>query len=298
MIMSDQRELPYISIVVPFYNAQRYIAACVEALLAQTYPAERCEIIMVDNNSSDGSAEVVRRHARIKLLSEQRQGAYAARNRGLDEVQGEIIAFTDPDCVPASDWLGEVAEAMSDPAVQIVIGSHQFGGRGLLLSMLVAYEEEKKEYTYNSSIKVLYHGHNNNMAVRKRLFDQIGAFVERPRGADTIFVRRCVDQYGCSAVRHIPSMRVRHLEIDSVYKYYSKCSIYRRSRRAYRPMAFVRGLTNRERLLVFRRTVSNQGYSVAEAALLFALLTVGLTHCTLRSYLPGLERGMGKRRRA
>src|SRR5881628_2239659 len=100
-----------ISVVVPFYNEQRYIGDCIEALLAQDYPGEQYEIILVDNNSSDRSCEIVKSHQRIKLLSEKRQGDFAARNRGLEEAKGGIIAFTDSNCAPAKDWLQKIEAA-------------------------------------------------------------------------------------------------------------------------------------------------------------------------------------------
>lgn len=103
------------------------------------------EIIMVDNNSTDSSVELVRKYPRIKLLSEQRQGSYAARNRGVAASKGTIIAFTDSDCVPSRNWLKEIESTMADSNVDIVIGSHQLGGDSLLLSMLEEYENEKKQ---------------------------------------------------------------------------------------------------------------------------------------------------------
>jgi glycosyltransferase involved in cell wall biosynthesis len=284
--MAHKSDLPHISIVVPFYNSRRYIARCLDALISQQYPPGRHEIVMVDNNSTDGSADIVRQHPRIKMALERKQGAYAARNMGVLQARGEIIAFTDSDCTPSPRWLEQIASAMADAKLQILIGSHQFAGRGLLMSMLEAYEDQKKSYTFGSSDGSLYHGHNNNMAVRKQLLDEVGGFVDRRRGADTLLVRRCVDKFGCGAVRHNPDMRVRHLEIDSIRTYYRKCAVYRRSRRDYRHLALVRGLTNAERLQVFAQTVRSHRYSFFQVALLLAMLTLGLAQCTVCSYFP------------
>ena len=273
----------YISVIVPFYNSKRYIVECVEGLLLQTYPMENYEVVMVNNNSTDASAEIVKRHLRIKLVSEEKQGAYAARNRGLREAKGEIIAFIDPDCVPSNDWLKEIAAAMDNSDVGVILGSHELARDSLCFSMLSAYENEKNNYAFNSKIKELYYGHTNNMAVRRRLFDEIGTFVERYRGADTIFVRQCVDSYSCEIVRYLPQIRVRHMEIDSLSKLYQKFFIYGRSRRKYKHIAYTRPLTNQERLLVFRRTIQNQGYSRIKSVLLFGLLAVGLVYWSLGS---------------
>ena len=95
------------SIVVPFFNAEPFIERCIEGVLGQSYSSDRYEVLMVDNNSTDGSAAIVRRHSRVKLIQESEQGSYAARNRGVIEARGEILAFTDPDCVPRRNWLEE-----------------------------------------------------------------------------------------------------------------------------------------------------------------------------------------------
>jgi glycosyltransferase involved in cell wall biosynthesis len=90
--MTQHQEHPHISIIVPFLNSGRYVAQCVGALLEQSDLERKYKVIMVDNNSTDGSAEVVRQHPRIQLLREQRPGAYAARNRGLRAAKGRVIA--------------------------------------------------------------------------------------------------------------------------------------------------------------------------------------------------------------
>jgi hypothetical protein len=133
---------------------------------------------------------------------------------------------------------------------------------------------------------VLYHGHNNNMAVRRRLLEDMGGFIERPRGADTILVRRTVDRFGCDAVGHDPGMRVHHLEIDSVAVYLRKLALYARTRRACQGIVQQRGLTNRERWHVYRRTVCRLGCSALQSVCLLALLTCGLAYCTVMSLLP------------
>jgi len=276
--MKDLLDLMHISVVVPLYNVERYIDACIEGLLTQKFPCVHYEIIMVNNNSTDASAQIVQRYPKIKLLNEQKQGAYAARNRGIKEAKGEIIAFTDPDCVPKEDWLQQIAVAMANPEVGIVVGSYELARESFALSLLLAYEHEKHSYVFNSKIKEIYFGYTNNMAVRKSLLGQIGPFVERARGSDTIFVHRCVNQYSCDLVRYRPEMRVRHLEIDFVGKQYEKHFIYGQSRRKYRNIAYVRPLTNRERFRVFLNTVKNQRYSPVKAAYLFTLLLVGAVY--------------------
>ena len=115
--------LPFASIIVPVYNGQRMIQACLEALLHQTYPAERYEVIVVDNNSTARTVELVRSFPVCLLFECDVQTSYAARNRGIRAAKGEILVFTDADCIAAGDWLEEMtAPFRQDPDLPAVCG--------------------------------------------------------------------------------------------------------------------------------------------------------------------------------
>lgn len=236
---------------------------------------------MIDNNSTDTSVETLRQYPGIRLLHETKQGAYAARNRGLQEAKGEIMAFIDADCVPSHDWLHEIMLAMEQSDLGIVLGQIEFAGNSVVLPMFAAYEDEKHHYVFSSRKKELYYGHTNNMAVRKNLFDELGPFVERARGSDTIFVRQSVNKYSCEVVRYCPRIQVRHLEIESLGKLLQKFSIYGRSRRGQSRIVRQEPLTNTERLHVFRNVVHNQAYSWIESIILLGFLGIGLLYWSL-----------------
>ena len=222
-----------ISVIVPFYNAERYIHNCIGGLLTQNYPEEAYEIIMVDNNSTDASTAVVRQYPRITLLTEQKQGAYAARNQGLIVAHGAIIAFTDPDCIPDKHWLSNIAAAMSPAGVHLVLGNCQMAHETFWLALLAAYEHQKVSFVLNSDTKELYYGYTNNMAVRRAVFDKLGLFAERTRGGESLFVRQVVEEYSCNAVRYEADIHVRHMEMAGPWKYYQKQFIYGRSNRLW-----------------------------------------------------------------
>ena len=90
---------PTISVVVPCFNAERYIATAIESVLKQDWPS--LEVIVVDDGSTDGSAERVRglcrAHANVRLFEQANAGVAAARNHGLRQASGEWIAFLDAD---------------------------------------------------------------------------------------------------------------------------------------------------------------------------------------------------------
>lgn len=122
MTAFTKTDLPYVSVVVPAYNEHFNIANCIEALLAQDYPADRLEIIIVDNNSTDDTADIVRKYPVTLLHERDIQTPAASRNRGIRHAQGEIVAFTDADCIPEPDWLSHMVAPFSDSQVVGVAG--------------------------------------------------------------------------------------------------------------------------------------------------------------------------------
>lgn len=261
-----------VSVIVPFLDS----LPCIDSLLDQTLPRTTFEILFVDNNSSEGGGAVVAARSEIRLLREPKQGAYAARNRGLAEARGEILVFTDPDCHVERDWLARITAAMRAPEVGIVLGSRFPATDRGLLNLVMAYESQKAAYVTSRGLAELFFGHTNNMAVRRQVMERVGPFVDRARGSDTILVRRAVDAYGPGIVRYCPEIRVRHLEVATLSSYYRKTRVYGRSNQGVADLVRYRPLSTGERWQVFRDTVRQNRWSVARGALLLALLIPGM----------------------
>lgn len=114
--------LPFVSVIVPVYNDAQRIVTCVRALLAQNYPQDRYEVLVVDNGSTDATFAAVQAFP-VTLLSENdTQSSFAARNKGIAHARGEIFAFTDADCTPSPQWIAEGVRA-------IQAGADLVGGR-------------------------------------------------------------------------------------------------------------------------------------------------------------------------
>lgn len=265
-----------ISVVVPFFNSEEYIEGCIRSLLDQSYPDDRYEIIMVDNNSTDRSTGLVAGHPRVRMLKEPQQSPYAARNRAIRSAEGDVIAFTDPDCQAHSQWLAVIARGMRHPGREIVLGKREYVSLSRGLGMLSDYESAMAAYVFGSSCKEIYFGYTNNMAVRSSLFDELGSFRVLGRGADTLFVRRTVEAFGCGAVGYAPEMIVRHLEVASVLSFYRKRIIYGRSNEENRRFGSARPLSQKERLRVFGYAIRDRRYSGTTACLLLGFLSLGL----------------------
>jgi cellulose synthase/poly-beta-1,6-N-acetylglucosamine synthase-like glycosyltransferase len=111
-------------VIVPVRDGQPTIADCLDAILAIDYPAEHREILVVDNGSSDGTAALIRTRP-VRYLSEPKRGVSNARNRGIAESTGEILAFVDADCLVEPRWLSELVRPFEDPEVGSVAGDLQ-----------------------------------------------------------------------------------------------------------------------------------------------------------------------------
>jgi glycosyltransferase involved in cell wall biosynthesis len=214
------------SIVVPLYNAAAYVERCVRALLSQTAPADCYEILVVDNNSTDASAAIAGSFDRVQLMEEPDQGSYAARNRGIRGARGEIVAFTDPDCVPREDWLEQIGRAMGDPTTGVVLGERRFARDSGVLGMLAAYESALGARIFTTQRTKSYYAYTNNMAVRMSLLKALGGFEHRLRGADSQFLRRAMELHGAPVLKYAPEAVVRHLEIAGIRDYLGKKRVY------------------------------------------------------------------------
>ena len=96
-----------ISLVIPAYNEEAYIGACIDSVLANA-PGKFREIVVVDNASTDRTAEIAREKG-VRVVREERKGLTRARQAGLEHTQGEFIAFIDADCRMTRKWF-ETAE--------------------------------------------------------------------------------------------------------------------------------------------------------------------------------------------
>ena len=267
--------LPTISVIVPVLNAASTLVRCVASLIHQDYPADRVEWIVVDNGSDDGSIEIARAVNEVRCLQERRPGAYAARNAGAAIATGDILAFTDPDCVVEAGWLRAIAQTFEDPTCFVALGVRRPAPDVGWNRLLGDYEVAKDEWMLSCGNPLKYYGFTNTMAMRRTVWEQCGPFDDRPRGADTIFVRRVVDVAGCASVRWEPGMRVSHLEMDGPTTYFKKAYTYGRSLQSYGRVVPVSPLTFRERLTVYRMAVRMNRVNLIRASQLLVLLAAG-----------------------
>jgi glycosyltransferase involved in cell wall biosynthesis len=168
--------LPFASVVIPARNAERTIGECLESLMRVDYDPERREILVVENGSTDRTREIISEYP-VRCLFEPRRGPSAARNRGVEDARGEIVAFTDADCVVTKGWLRELVRGFDAPDVWGVAGE------------IVAYPPRTPAERYLARRKALWQepalrasrpfAVTSNAAFRRATFDRLGLFDTR-----------------------------------------------------------------------------------------------------------------------
>ena len=158
--------VPDASVVIPFRDAAPHVEACVRSVMEQATPFP-FEVLAVDNASTDGGARLARA-AGAEVLTEPREGSYAARNLGLHASRGAVVAFIDADCVAEPGWLAALVHALEDPDVsaagtEIVGDPNQrellarFARRGGVLSQRRRLGDPRGAYLQTASFALCRH---------------------------------------------------------------------------------------------------------------------------------------------
>lgn len=167
-----------VSIVIPVYNEADYLAACLDAIAAQTVQPH--EVIVVDNNSTDETVEIAERYDFVTLLHAKRQGVVYARDRGFNYARGDIIGRIDGDTILAPDWVENVRTVFLDTAVATVSGQAAYydiaGAR-----MIDYFDTKIRQATARMfGSKVALQG--ANMAIRRTVWRDIRRSLCRGKG--------------------------------------------------------------------------------------------------------------------
>jgi len=186
---------PTVSVIVPVRNDAAGLTNLLPALLAQTYPRRRIEILVVDNGSRDESFAVAERYAAahpgmVRALVEDRvASSYAARNAGLRAATGQILAFTDADCTPDPGWIAAGVRALDETPADLA------GGR-----VIFTLPPRPSAAALHDAITNLRTGHTiatqgsaatANLFVRRQVVEALGPFPAHLRsGGDAIWTHR------------------------------------------------------------------------------------------------------------
>jgi glycosyltransferase involved in cell wall biosynthesis len=110
---------PFASVIVCTYNGEDRIRDCLDSLIVQDYPRDRYEIIVVDDGSTDRTNKIVSEYSVKVIKHEKNLGICSARNTGLRNANGTIVAYTDDDCIPKKSWLKNLIKFYTDDVIAV-----------------------------------------------------------------------------------------------------------------------------------------------------------------------------------
>jgi glycosyltransferase involved in cell wall biosynthesis len=161
-----------VSVVVPAYNAEKFIGKTIKALQEQTY--KDVEIIIVDDGSSDQTKSIIQTFQRIKYIFQPNAGPASARNRGGQEAQSNILFFTDSDCIPQKDWIEKMMTGFTDESIAVVCGSYGIANPESVLAKCIHKEILYRHHHLVPDYPKVFGSYN--FAIRKNVFNQVGGF--------------------------------------------------------------------------------------------------------------------------
>lgn len=167
----------FVSVIIPTFNDWRRLALCLDGLSKQSYPVASYEIIVINNNPKDSLPINMVLPGNCELIVESNPGSYAARNKGLAHSRGDVIAFTDSDCIPDENWLKNAVNFFSDhPQCSRIAGHISLFFRNP--SKLTWAEKFESVYAFKQERLALLKGSSvtANMISHRYVFDQVGQF--------------------------------------------------------------------------------------------------------------------------
>jgi cellulose synthase/poly-beta-1,6-N-acetylglucosamine synthase-like glycosyltransferase len=230
---------PLISVVIPIHNASEGLGACLDALERQTTPLD--EIIVVNDGPVDAAVEAIADRQGVTFLSQQQKGAAAARNLGAEQAQGEILLFTDADCVPESNWVEAMTAPFADRARSETFAQQVVGVCGVVRTrqtgLIPRFIQLEYDYRYRSIARhpQIDFINTGTAGYRKHVFMESGGFREDLLGAEDAELSFRLASQGHKMV-FVPEAIVYHVHPESVLEYarrkahysYWRTLVYRR----------------------------------------------------------------------
>jgi GT2 family glycosyltransferase len=215
---------PRASVVVCTYNGAETIDTCLQALCTLDYPD--CELIVVDDGSTDGAGALASRHD-VRVIRTENEGLSAARNTGTAAASGEIVAFCDDDCVPDPHWLRHLVATLLESG-DAGVGGPNVPPPDMLVADSVGHAPGGPMHVLVSDTEA-EHIPGCNMAFRRAALEQVGGFDPRFRvaGDDVDLCWRIQDAGG--TLGFSPAALVWHRARRSVRAYLRQQSGYGRA---------------------------------------------------------------------
>ncbi len=167
-------EPPFVSVIIPHYNDLEALTVCLAGLARQTWPADRMEVIVADNNSACGLEAVIRAAPGCRVIPAPIQGAGPARNAAAAVARGAILGFIDSDCEPDADWVHFGARALA--TCDFAGGHVRTAPRDPARPTPVEAWEMVFGFDFERYILIEGYTGSGNMWVSRAVFEAVGGF--------------------------------------------------------------------------------------------------------------------------
>lgn len=221
-MVADADRHPFASVVIPVYNDSDRLKLCLHALEQQSYPSDRYEVIVVDNGCDLAVSSLVQAFSHARCVVEPQPGVSRARATGLTQVQGELIAFTDSDCIPDREWLRRGVEfCNSHPTCGVAGGAIEVFARdpsrpSVAESLSVAMHLKQERFISGGGWAVLA-----NAFVPRAVIERVGAMKPELFASGEVEWCRRIGAAGY-AVLFVPAAIVRHPARTSIRQLYER----------------------------------------------------------------------------
>ncbi|MCU0535401.1 MAG: glycosyltransferase [Hydrococcus sp. Prado102] len=190
---------PFVSVIVPVFNDRDRLKICLEKLENQTYPNHLYEVVVVDNASDNGEEvkDLVARFARAIATYESFPSSFAARNQGISLAKGDIIAFTDADCIPALNWIEKgVKNLLFTPNCGLVAGKIEVFFKDSSKVTPVELYESLTAFPQKELIEKYNYAATANIFTFKDVIKRVGNFDARLKSSGDIEWGQRVAKFG------------------------------------------------------------------------------------------------------
>lgn len=221
---------PFISIIIPVRNVGKIIGQCLESLKKLNYPKDRYEVIIADSESEDDTKAIVQQHGAI-FVSTPKRSVCAGRNEGFKIAKGEIIAFSDADCVMDGNWLANSLKYFENLKVGAVGGPNLSPSGDTNFAKAVAFVFDQPIFTAGSiygrflknpqEVKSLP---GCNIILRRETLDKVMPIDETILGGEDFFMNQKIRRLGYKLL-YTPDTFVWHYHRPAPGKFFKQ--IYR-----------------------------------------------------------------------
>ena len=272
----NSRDLPFVSVIIPTYDDWDRLKKCLFALSNQTYPQNRFEVIVINNNPNDTVPDDIKKYKCI-ILKEIEIGSYAARNRGISFSKGDILAFTDSDCIPDTFWIEKAVIRFNKGCDRIAgfIDIFPMKTNANLAEMYDIIFGFDQEVSASNGLSV-----TANMFAKKSLFERYGSFNNLLfSGGDTEWSRRVYSEgvsivYASDVIVKHPARKSLKELFEKRYRVSIKKTISYPKRLEKKSISKYMIYKKRLHSLFFNRHNIYKGFSVLIIAILLKLFSI------------------------